>query len=100
MSKVTHSNNAMAKSASETLSRMEEFPVIITTVTREEAAIAYLARSHEYCSIAGVRWFKSQGIAYRVTNEKHGKVYHVMSFYNNTHRGLDGKMNPAKLIKR
>ena len=79
---LTHTNNCVARSAVDTLSRMESFPDIIGTISIEEARVLYRSRTCNYHAMNNSIWFETDGVAYQVADGK----CHIMSFYNNSLR--------------
>ena len=76
---ITHTNNCMAKSASESLSKMETVPSIIGNTSLEDAREVWILRSKDARSIGGDIWFLVEDKAFRVNSAK--TRCDVMSYY-------------------
>lgn len=76
---ITHTNNCMAKSASEALSKMEDVPSIIGNIPLENAREGWRLRDKDARSLGGDIWFLVADKAYRVNSAK--TRCDMMSYY-------------------
>lgn len=66
----SHTNNCMAKAASESLSRLESHPVVIGEISLIEARVLWTERTKDALSLGNAIWFLHNGTAYRVNSSK------------------------------
>lgn len=82
---MSHTNMAMAKAASRVLSKLEEQPTRIETITRERAIELFKQRKPNYkghhgyrqCMNSAIEWETYDGVAVRV----YRGTYSIMSYH-------------------